>query len=184
MRFLGITRRPPNARYAPDEDAGRFQAYLNGELVVFPDLPELHLPAAGGTAPLNLCRTLDVQGADRLQIIFANSGGGGVWSQFGEGDDFGAGTPRRMTTGRTVMVPGLPGPPPRPGRPPTRPKPEALVLREYELLYQVDYVARPSEVVAEQPAAGGRGNEARPPRGLEPTRSDGGGTTPEPCREI
>jgi hypothetical protein len=182
VRFLRITRKPPTFGYTPPDDAGRFQAYLNGALALFPDLPQLRLPAAGGSAEINLCRTVLLDGSDRLQIIFANTHGGGVWSQFAEHQRFGAGSPHRMTTGRSVVVAGRqqqPGEPPPPGG--TRPR--SVILREYELLYTIDYAAPPEDVGAERPPVGRPGEVTRPPteRAPEAERREGSG---EACRNI
>lgn len=182
VRFLGVTRKPPSFGYTPPPEAGTFQVYLNGEMVVLPDLPELQLPASGGSTPLNLCRAIDLGGADRLQVIFANSHGGGVWSQFAEHQRFGAGSAHRMTTGRSVVVasrPPLPGEPPPPGG--TRPR--SVILREYELLYSIDYTPPPTVVGAEQPPARGPGRVERPPVDRAPERDPGRGEA-EACRRI
>jgi hypothetical protein len=172
VHFLGVTRTAPVPGYTPTPEAGSFMVYLNGEPVVFPDLPELHLPAAGGSTALNLCRAVDVGGADRLQVIFANSNGGGVWSQFGQHQAYGAGPAHRMTTGRTVVVAALPSLPGAPA-PPGGSKPRTLLLREYELLYSVEYTAPPTEVAAEPAPAPGR-----PGRGDRPGRGERPGTRP------
>jgi hypothetical protein len=182
IRFLGVTRKPPVFGYTPPTEAGAFQVYLNGAMVVFPDLPELQLPASGGSTPLNLCRTIDLGGTDRLQVIFANSLGGGVWSQFAEHQRFGAGSARRMTTGRSVVVAGpqpLPGAPPPPGG--TRPR--SLILREYELLYSIDYTPEPTVVATDPPPARDPTRVERPPRDRATERDPGRGT-PVACRRI
>ncbi len=182
VRFLGVTRKPPSFGYTPPAEVGSFQVYLNGDMVVLPDLPELQLPASGGSTSLNLCRTIDLGGADRLQVIFANSHGGGVWSQFAEHQRFGAGSARRMTTGRSVVVASrqpLPGEPPPPGG--TRPR--SVILREYELLYSIDYTPAPTVVGAEQPPARDPGRVERPPTDRAPERDPGRGAV-EACRRI
>lgn len=181
VRFLGVKRKPPQFGYTPPAEAGSFQVYLNGDLVVLPELPELRLPPSGGSASLNLCRTIDLRGADRLQVIFANSHGGGVWSQFPEHERFGAGSARRMTTGRTVVVASrqpLPGEPPPPGG--TRPR--SVVLREFELLYSIEYTPAPELVASESPTRDD-GRVARPPGDREVER-DPGRRTPPACRRI
>jgi hypothetical protein len=156
VRFLRLTRKATDQRYTPPAEAGAFVVYLNGEAVVFPDLPELQLPAAGGSTPLNLCRTIDMSGADRLQVVLANSHGGGVWSQFGAHQRFGEGRARKMTTGRTVVVGALEVPDAGP-QPPGGSKPQAIVLREFELLYSIDYTAEPTMVATETTSGeGGR----------------------------
>jgi hypothetical protein len=184
VHFLGVTRKPPTFGYTPPAEAGSFVAYLNGQPVVFPDLPELRLPASGGSTSLNLCRTIDVAGTDRLQVIFANSLGGGVWSQFAQHQRFGAGPARRMTTSRSVVVAGLqplPGQPPPPGGS----RPRSVVLREYELLYSVEYTPEPT-VASDEPAATpprDPGRVGRPPRGRAEERDPGRGAAPA-CRRI
>ena len=182
VRFLGVTRKPPPFGYTPPQEAGSFQVYLNGATVVFPDLPELQLPPSGGSTPLNLCRTIDVGGVDRLQVIFANSHGGGVWSQFAEHERFGAGPARRMTTGRSVVVAGrqpLPGEPPQPGGN----RPSSVILREYELLYSIEYAPAPTEVGAERLPARDPGAVVQPPAERAPERDPGRGLV-EACRRI
>jgi hypothetical protein len=174
VHFLGVTRTPPVPGYTPPAESGSFMVYLNGEPVVFPDLPELQLPPAGGSTALNLCRRVDVGGADQLQIIFANSNGGGVWSQFGQHQSYGAGQAHRMTTGRTVVVAGLPSPSGAP-HPPGGSKPRTLVLREYQLLYSVEYTAPPTEVASEPAPSPGRPGRGERPGGRVPERDPGRG---------
>jgi hypothetical protein len=81
VHFLRITRNPPVFGYTSPDETGQFSVFLNGVPGVFPNTPPLNLPAAGGSAPLNLCKTVDMNGADQLQLIFVNSLGGAVWSQ-------------------------------------------------------------------------------------------------------
>jgi len=182
VHFLGVTRTPPSFGSTPPPEAGTFQVYLNGDLVLFPDLPELRLPASGGSTSLNLCRTIDLGGADRLQVIFANSHGGGVWSQFAEHERFGSGSARRMTTGRSVVVAGrqpLPGEPPTPAGA----RPRSVILREYELLYSIDYMPAASEIGAERPPTRDPARVARPPTDRAAERDPGRGE-PQACRQI
>lgn len=184
VRFVRITRKPPTFGYTSPAEPGSFDVFLNGIPAHFPDTPELSLPAAGGSAPINLCKTIDMNGADRLQVIFLNSHGGAVWSQFTPAQKFGAGAPHLMTTGRKVVVPGKSG---LPGSGP--PKPQTLLLREFELTYTVDYHGPPSEAVDIPPMAGGG---IRPPRAGADIRgttsgtasTDPGGAPPQPCRKI
>jgi hypothetical protein len=188
VHFIRITRKPVFG-FTPPADPGQFNVFLNGIPAYFPDTPALVLPAAGGSAAINFCKTIDMNGADRLQIIFANSLGGAVWSQFAANTSYGAGSPRTMTTGRTVVVPGQPGPPdPVTGKP--RPvKPQSIVLREYELLYTIEYHAPPSQI-AVAPAAGGSGTGARPSRlgailtAPSAVLSDGSAQPAQPCLQI
>jgi hypothetical protein len=182
VHFLRITRKPPVFGYTSPDETGQFSVFLNGVPGVFPNTPPLNLPAAGGSAPLNLCKTVDMNGADRLQLIFVNSLGGAVWSQFATNTKFGAGPGRTMTTGRQVVVPGLPGPPdPVTGKPAIT-KPQTLQLREFELLYTIEYHAPPNTL---SPGTGTRagvhtgGLTGRPGLVLDP------GTPPaQPCRKI
>ena len=185
VHFLRITRKPPVFGYDSPVEPGTFSVFLNGIPGHFPDAPALPLPPAGGSAPVNLCKTVDMNGADRLQVIFVNSLGGGVWSQFAPGQNFGAGAPHLMTTGRRVVVAGQPGPP---GSGPN--KPQSLVLREFELTYTIEYHAPPSEAVDSGRTTGGG---VRPPRaGGSDTRAPGSDTRTtepgrapqQPCRKI
>jgi hypothetical protein len=198
VEFLAITRKPlpgpplvaPEHAQPGNPAAGYFTVYLNGAVVGFPpplNMPEgLMLPPEGGTVPVNYCRTVSLDGADRLQLLFVNGLGGAVWSQFSRPAGFGANTPRRITTGRAIVVPGLPGPPdPVTGRsPPTHP--QVVVLREFELLYRITYL--PAPVITDAGATGGGGR--RPPGGAmtgalgdRPVLSDGSAPS-TPCREI
>jgi hypothetical protein len=188
VRFISITRKPPLFGYSPAQEPGSFMVYLNGIPVAFPTRPELVLPV-GGTATINLCRTINLGRADRLQLIFANSDGGATWSEFTRAGRFGARVPHRMTTGRTVAVRGLPGLPTPPvgplsGRPRTT-RPHSIVVREFELLYTIDYFHRADEV--EPPRDTGPG--ARPAHAEvmifdRPLRDPGGGDPTPPCRQL
>jgi hypothetical protein len=183
VEFLSITRHPlpigvaaAHARPGAVE-AGYFNAYLNGANVAFPPplgAPDgLQLPPEGGTVALNYCRTVSLGGADRLQLLFVNALGGAVWSQFARTAGFGAGAPRSITTGRTIVVPGTP-------------KPRVVPLREFELRYRIVYLPAP---VLTGASTGPRG-EARPVRGthgLPVARADvlvEGDAPTTPCREI
>jgi len=185
VEFLSITRHPLPVGVAPEHarpgaiEAGYFNAYLNGANVPFPPplgAPDgLQLPPGGGTVALNYCRTVSLGGSDRLQLLFVNALGGAVWSQFARTAGFGAGTPHRITTGRTIVVPGTP-------------KPRVVPLREFELLYRIVYLPAP---VLTDSMPGPRGGE-RPPRGRGPRDSTvalpevlaEGDAAPTPCREI
>jgi len=190
VRFLRITRKPPVFGYTPPTEPGQFHAFLNGIPAYFPDTSALNLPTTGGSANINLCKTIDMNGADRLQLIFVNSHGGAVWSQFAANTNFGAGPLRTMTTGRKVVVPGRPGPAdPTTGRPGSV-KPQSIVLREFELLYTIEYRAPANEAVAAPPRADGGVRPTRPgtildPRvGEEATTDPGGGQPSEPCQQL
>jgi hypothetical protein len=183
VEFLSITRHPLPVGVAPEHarpgavEAGYFNAYLNGANVSFPPplgAPDgLRLPPAGGTVALNYCRTVPLDGMDRLQLLFVNALGGAVWSQFARDAGFGAGAPHAITTGRTIVVPGTP-------------KPRVVPLREFELRYRIVYLPAP---VLTGATAGPRGG-VRPVRGSHDlpiarpevlAESDASATT---CREI
>lgn len=183
VEFLSITRHPLPPLVAPeharpgDPAAGYFNVYLNGANVAFPPLPGapdgLVLPPQGGTVSLNYCRTIPLQGADRLQLLFVNALGGAVWSQFPRSATFGAGTPRRITTARGIVVPAIG----------MSPKPQSVSLREFELLYRIVYL--PAPVLTATPAEG----SVRPRPGHavpldRPTLLSDGSPTAAPCREI
>ena len=70
-----------------------------------------------------------------------------------------------MTTGRTITVPGQ-RPPPNANTPPPPARPESRVLREYELLYSVEYTA-PATTVSSEVASEEPEREVRPPRESE-----------------
>jgi hypothetical protein len=94
-----------------------------------------------------------------------------------------------MTTGRKVVVPGQQGPPnPVMGRP-GNVKPQSIVLREFELLYTIEYRAPANEVVAEPPNTDGGVRPTRPdtildPRNEQATLDPGGGQPTQPCRQL
>lgn len=185
IRLHSITRRPPPFNFTPAAEAGEFVVYLNGVPAVIPNASALALPLAGGTAPLNLCRTVDLQGADRLQVILANSNGGATWSQYSPSQKFGAGTAHRITTSRTVVV-AAPTPPPTGGTHPpgsgAGAHPQSVVVREYELLYTIDYTAPPTLVST---SSGGGTRPDRPSRIPDrlPTEATTGTAQPSsPCR--
>lgn len=191
VEFLSLTRKPLPALVAPEHAqpgnpaAGYFTVYLNGAAVAFPPpvgQPDgLMLPPAGGTVPLDYCRTIAMEGADRLQLLLVNGLGGAVWSQFPRSAKFGADTPRRITTGRWIVVPGLPDP--RTGVPG---KPQSVVLREFELLYRISYLPAPVIGEAGPAVGGGRGPGARVADvvGDRPTVVSDGSPGAQPCREI
>ncbi|KAF1720910.1 hypothetical protein [Pseudoxanthomonas wuyuanensis] len=185
VEFLSITRHPlplgvAAAHAQPGAvEAGYFNVFLNGANVAFPPpvgAPEgLRLPPEGGSVALNYCRTVALGGADRLQLLFVNALGGAVWSQFARGAAFGASAPRRITTGRTIVVPGTP-------------KPRVVPLREFELLYRIVYLPAPAVSAA---STGTRdGERPRPPRGTRGLPAELADASLEsassatPCREI
>lgn len=199
VHFLRIARKPlpalvDTSHAAPGNPAaGYFNVFLNGSRVAFPPksptpVGGIDLPPEGGVVELNYCRTIDLTGSDRLQLLFTNGLGGAVWSQFPRSSNFGAKTAKTMTTGRTIIVPGFPGPPdPVTGRP-TPARPQAVILREFEVVYTITYVPRPDIVAPTEPARpGGRpGIDAttgvlgdRPSVAVDPSAP-----APQPCREI
>lgn len=189
VRFVRITRKPVFG-YTPAAAPGQFNVFLNGIPAYFPDTPALNLPPAGGSAAINFCKTIDTDGSDRLQIIFVNSHGGAVWSQFAPNTNFGAGPARTMVTGRTVVVAGQPGPPnPVTGKPGSV-KPQPVVLREFELLYTIEHRAPANQSVAMSPVNIGGTKPTRPGAifdsraGKQATIDPGGGQLTQPCRPI
>lgn len=190
VEFLSITRHPlpvlVDAAHAQPGNpaAGYFTAYLNGAAVAFPPplgQPDgLSLPPEGGTVALNYCRTVSLAGADRLQLLFVNGLGGAVWAQFPASAKFGADMPRRITTGRGIVVPGTP----LPGS--TGPaKPQSVTLREFELLYRVIYLPRPAISATEATdIGGGRRGGVRADVADRPEVFSDGSPPPTPCREI
>ncbi len=199
IHFLRIARNPLPAlvdagHAAPGNPAaGYFNVFLNGNVAAFPPKTPtpaggIDLPPEGGVVELNYCRTVDLTGSDRLQLLFTNGLGGAVWSQFPRTDSFGANAPKTMTTGRTIVVPGFPGPPdPVTGRP-TPAKPQAVILREFELVYTITYAPRPDTATPAEPARpGGRPGLGavtgvlgdRPSVAVDPSAP-----APQPCREI
>lgn len=150
VRLLSVKRLPLPPLVAPehgrpgDPSAGQFTLYVNGQQNLLP--PQgLALPPEGGVAPLNFCKAVELSGRNTLQILFTNDLGGAVWSQFDRGSTFGAGGQRKMTTGRSIVVPALPGPPdPITGKPAAGGKPQSVMLREFELTYDVSFNAPPT----------------------------------------
>lgn len=183
VEFLSITRHPLPVGVAPEHawpgavEAGYFNAYVNGANVPFPPplgAPDgLQLPPAGGTVALNYCRTVSLGGSDRLQLLFVNALGGAVWSQFARSAGFGAGAPRSITSGRTIVVPGTP-------------KPRVVALREFELRYRIVYLPAPVLTEAGTDLRSGvrprRGSHGLPVATAEVLSE--GDTPATPCREI
>ncbi|PZN96993.1 MAG: hypothetical protein DCF31_02310 [Alphaproteobacteria bacterium] len=111
-------------------EAGQFRLFTNGVVRQLPPAG-LALPPEGGSVPLNLCRSVTLGSANRLQLQFVNDLGGAVWSEFPRPAQFGAGPTRTMTTGRTILVPAIGG------GPSARPQP--VPLREFELTYRISF---------------------------------------------
>jgi hypothetical protein len=193
IELFSIKRNPLPPLIAPefarpgDPAAGQFTVFLNGRQRFLP--PEgLSLPPEGGTANIHYCMTIDMNNSDRLQIIFTNDLGGSVWSQFYPAEKFGAGSLRKLVTGRTVVVPGLPRFDPQTGRP-LPVKPEPRVLNEFELSYRINYVGRPDTVLgAPAPTTGGTRpgirdvtGVRRPIRATEAVLEE---APPQPCKQL
>lgn len=198
IHFIRLKRKPlppmVDAGHAGpgNPSAGYFNVFLNGSLAAFPPKTAtqtggIDIPETGGVVELNYCRTIDLNGSDHLQLLFTNGLGGGAWSQFGRAEMFGEDVPRTLSTGRTIVVPGFPGPPdPVTGRP-TPAKPQAIVVREFELTYTIAYDARPDAVVVGEPAGPARPvrDSVTRPLGDPPLlMADPDAPAPEPCRKI
>lgn len=196
VRLLSVKRLPLPLFIAPehgrpgDPVTGQFTLFTNGQTSFLP--PDgLALPPEGGVAPLNFCKTVDMSGRQTLQVLFKNDLGGAVWSQFDRGASFGAGSTRIMTTGRTIVVPGLPGPPdPLTGKPAPGAKPQPVVLREFELTYDVTFNAAPVLSAETAPAKPKKSRlnpalkgAAKVPRDLE-IAADPAAPAPSPCRNL
>lgn len=185
IEFLRIRRNPLPALVAQehgspgDPASGQFSVYLNGAQHFFP--PEgLVLPVTGGEAPIHFCTTVDVTSWDRLQVLFTNDLGGAVWSQFPRSGNFGHGATRTLTTGRTIVVPALPGSPPGS-------RPRSVVLQEFELTYRITFQASPTMVQAtpSAPSSGGvRPGLADAVRGRPAVVAANPSAPTTPCREI
>lgn len=204
VHFLRITRKQlPSiggaGQAAPgSSEMGHFDVFLNGSRVAFPPTSPtatggIDLPPEGGAVELNYCRTIDMTDSDHLQLLFTNGLGGAVWSQFARGDEFGANGAKTMTTGRTVVVPGSPGPPNSLTGRPTQTKPESVTLREFELVYAITFTPRSDTVAPTQPASPDQrpGRGRRPGRVVTPTLGDApvvavdpSAPAPQPCRQI
>ena len=97
-----------------------------------------------------------------------------MWSQFPRGAGFGADLPRRMTTGRGIVLPA---------RPPSN-KPSPMTLGEFELLYRIVYL--PAPAVSVESAAGSTTSPVSPLHDVHGTATvlSDGSPPPTPCREI
>lgn len=194
VRLLSVKRLPLPLGVAPehgrpgDPMTGQFTLFVNGVRNFLPPAG-LALPPEGGTAPLNFCKTVEVGGAKTLQILFTNDLGGAVWSQFDRGANFGQGGVRKMTTGRSIVVPGASGlPDPVTGKPSIG-KPQTVILREFELTYDIAF-NQPRTLSAEPapPARSGGVNPAvrgaaRAP-GVAPLAVDPAAPPTQPCRNL
>lgn len=193
IRFLRIIRKPLPALVDPSHAApgnpaaGYFNVFLNGAAAGFPPKTPtpgggIDLPPGGGIVELNYCRTIDLTGRDRLQLIFTNALGGAVWSQFARTDTFGANATKTMTTGRTIVVPGSSGPPDPVTGSSTPGKPHSMILQEFELVYTISYSPLSGTVATTEPARpGGRPDLGAVTGALE---ADPSAPEPQPCRKI
>jgi hypothetical protein len=123
-----------------------FTLYINGVPAHIPPSGSISLPPSGGSSDQRYCRTITMDSVNSLQILFVDSLGGTVWSQFSPAQNFGSGGAHKMTTGRGYLTPGL-----HPGD-----KPIHNVARDFELDYRVDYHAAPTSVAVTSPPTGGR----------------------------
>jgi hypothetical protein len=175
IRLVSIARKPVSG-YTPPADGGSFTLYANGVEFGIP-IALAPTPPVGGTTQLNMCKTIDMDGFDRLQIILANTLGGTTWSQFASADGFGAGKAHTMSTGRTVVVAGVP----TPGN--THPKPSPLLINEFELTYTVDYHS-PSNPLTSRGQTDMNGGPARTITNAAAAQAQQLGGTPQPCRQL
>lgn len=117
-----------------------FTVYINGVPAHIPRNGAISL-APNGRHEQKYCKTITMDGIEALQILFVDSLGGAVWSQFTPPQNFGSGGTHKMTTGRTILRPAL-----HPGD-----KPQSFLLREFELDYRVDYHAAPTSTGPAKP---------------------------------
>jgi hypothetical protein len=117
-------------------DPFTFRVYLNGISGLMPKTGEIDL-APDGVSTQAFCKSIDVTGADSLQILFTSNTGGSVWSQFPAAANYGAGGSRSMTTGQSMVLPAR-----APGE-----KPQQFLNREFEVQYHIEYQP-PATVVA------------------------------------
>jgi hypothetical protein len=169
VRLLRIDRLPPSpfVAAAPEDSLGLgdFTLTVNGERTPIPvpigdDPNALVLPPEGGSVSLNMCKSVDISGASRLQLLFANGAGSAAWAELTRAADFGEGGVHTITAGRTVLLPARPGlPDPITGQP-TQLNPTPYILREFQLFYQVSFEpsAAPTATIADgasSPIGGG-----------------------------
>jgi len=134
-----------------------FTAYINGMPAHIPKTAPISL-SAGARNEQKYCKTISTEGLDSLQILFVDSLGGAVWSQFTSGQGFW----RRCAQddhGTYVHDSRL-----HPGD-----KPQKFVLQEFELDYRVDYHPMPTAIgsaTTPTPATGGRPARPRPHGGV------------------
>lgn len=127
-----------------------FTLYVNGVPAHIPRNGTISLAPNGASHDQKYCKTVTMDGVNGLQILFVDSLGGSVWSQFAPAQNFGAGGVHKMTTGRTYLRPGL-----HPGD-----KPMNFLLREFELTYRIDYQSAPTSVAPAATSSTGVGPRA------------------------
>jgi hypothetical protein len=147
--FIDSITRKKTIERSPLTDPLRFKVYLNGSLGSIPPFDTVSL-APGETHAKTYCKTVNVESSDNLQVLFVDSLGGAVWSQFPRSADFGNGPSRTMTTGRQIFR--LPQPVPGVSTAGGG-KPQLFILREFELRYRI--VFEPRDVISTAPAVGG-----------------------------
>ncbi len=147
----------------PSTGPMNFTVYINGRPAHIPHNNTVSL-APGASYDQRFCATAPMDGVNNLQVLFVDSLGGAVWSQFTNAQNFGSGGAHKMTTGRTFLMPAR-----RPGD-----KPTTTLVREFELDYRIDYHGAPAAVATTQrpqPAGVKPRQPARvfaPPRGAIP----------------
>lgn len=179
--FDSIVRNQTLEKSPPPAAPLQFVVYVNGSGTVIPRTGTITL-SPGGRHDQKYCKTVNVEDAENLQILFVDSLGGTVWSQFPRVADFGNGPVRRMTTGRQYFEPPTPiqGVP----QPPGSDKPQSFIAREFEVQYHI--VFEPSAVTP--PTATPAGPAAPTPidggvittETEVPTATPGGPTAPTP----
>jgi hypothetical protein len=117
-------------------DPFTFRVFLNGISGQMPRTGEISL-GPDGVSTQAFCKTIDLTGADSLQILFTVNNGAAAWSQFPAAANYGAGGSRSMTTGQSLLLPVQ-----APGQ-----KPTPFMNREFELQYHIEYQP-PVSVVA------------------------------------
>lgn len=156
IRFDSVTRKK-TGEHAPGQAPANFTVFLNGGAGAIP--VAVSLPAAGGTMPLNFCRTISLKGKDALQVMIVDDvpgldGPGAVWSEFPRAENFGAGPLRKMTTGRRAKL----------IQSAVQNKPSTGIVREYEIAYTIidNQRSKFDDVTPDRPVA--------PPSAAEPAR--------------
>lgn len=176
--FDSIVRKP-TIEQQPPKGPFQFVLFINGNTALIPRLGTVNLPP-GGRHDQPYCKTINVAGAEALQILVTDGVGGAVWSQFLRRADFGNGPSRTLTTGRQFFQ--APNPIPGAPMPPGGDKPQAFIAREFEVRYRV--VFSPG-VVAPPTTTGGGGplGGTHPPIGGG-VATTGTGPAPVPCIKI